>query len=350
MDRNPLNGFARSNFVIRLKSWEYWPFGTIQLPFFFYWLWLSLKARSLIFFSASNPRILTGGMFGESKFDILASIPEGLSARSGLVKVPASKETVLQKMKDLDLTFPVIFKPDVGERGWMVRPIHSVHDVEAYLQTINTDFIIQEFIDLPFEFGVFYRRYPSEESGTVTSIVKKEMLSIEGDGRSTFAELILRKDRARLHWKSLRETYRERLESVPAQGEKVELVSIGNHCLGTKFLNGNHLITPRLNEAFDRISRQIPEFYFGRFDLRAATLDDLANGRVKIMELNGCGAEQAHIYDPGFPLLEAVKVMHLHWKDLYRISIENHRRGVPFMSFREGLRAFRNFRNITRKK
>lgn len=350
MDRSLLNAVTRSNLVIRLKSWEHWPFGAIQLPFFLYWLWLSFKARSLFFFSASNPQILTGGMFGESKFEILTKIPGNLAARSGLVNVPACRETVLQKMRALDLTFPVIFKPDVGERGWMVKQIRTEQDVEAYLRASTTHFIIQELIDLPLEFGVFYRRYPSEKSGEVTSIVMKEMLSIEGDGHSTFAELIQRKERAKLHWKSLRETYRDRLGSVPQKKEKIELVSIGNHCLGTKFLNGNHLITAELNEAFDRISRQIPEFYFGRFDLRAASLGDLANGNVRIIELNGCGAEQAHIYDPAFSLYEAMKVMHRHWNDLYRISIENHRRGVPFMSFREGLRTYRKFMAITRKK
>ena len=350
MYRSPLNAITKSNLVIRLKSWEHWPFGTIQLPFFIYWLWLSLKSRSLVFFSASNPQILTGGMFGESKFDILTKIPGELAARSGLVNVPTSKETVLQKMRDLNLTFPVIFKPDLGERGWMVKRIRSEQDIENYLRASSTHFIIQELIDLPLEFGVFYRRYPSEKSGEVTSIVMKEMLSIEGDGRSSFAELILRKERARLHWRTLRETYRDRLESVPRPGERIELVSIGNHCLGTKFLNGNHLITDELSESFDRISRQIPEFYFGRFDLRAASLRDLANGNVRIMELNGCGAEPAHIYDPAFSLFEAMKVMYRHWKDLYRISMENHRRGVPFMSFREGLRTYNKFRAITGKK
>jgi len=61
---NLLTSIARSDFFIKLKSWEYWPFGILQAPLFFYWLWLSLKARSLVFFSASNPGILMGGMFG----------------------------------------------------------------------------------------------------------------------------------------------------------------------------------------------------------------------------------------------------------------------------------------------
>ena len=39
-------------------------------------------------------------------------------------------------------------------------------------------------------------------------------------------------------------------------------------------------------------------------------LRDLARGRVKILELNGCGAEPAHIYDPAFTLAKAMKAMY----------------------------------------
>jgi len=329
---------------VRLKSWEYWPFGIIQFPFFLYWLWLSLKARSLMFFSASNPRIPTGGMFGESKFEILQSIPSGVIAKSALMPATATREDVLARMRDLQLAFPVIFKPDIGERGWMVKRINSEKDVDNYLSVIRTNFIMQELIDLPLEFGVFYRRYPNEPSGTVTSIVMKEMLTIIGDGYSTFEELIMANERARLQWHVLKEKYRDRLNTVLREGERVELVSIGNHCLGTKFLDGNHLITDELCASFDRISRQIPDFHFGRYDLRAASLRDLARGRVKILELNGCGAEPAHIYDPANTLAGAMMAMYRHWRDLYRISMENHRRGVPFMSFKEGLRMYRKFR------
>lgn len=329
---------------MRLRSWEYWPFGIIQLPFFLYWLWLSLKARSVMFFSASNPRIPTGGMFGESKFDILRNIPPSVVAKSALMPASSTREQVLARVRDLELTWPVIFKPDIGERGWMVKRINTEKDIDDYLANIRTNFIIQELIDLPLEFGVFYCRYPNEASGTVTSIVMKEMLTIYGDGHSTFEELIMANERARLQWHVLKEKYRHRLRTVLRHGEMVELVSIGNHCLGTKFLDGNHLITDELCSSFDRISSQIPDFYFGRYDLRAASLRDLARGRVKILELNGCGAEPAHIYDPGHTLAEAMKAMYRHWNDLYRVSIENHRRGVPFMSFREGLRMYRKFR------
>ncbi|MGC3942925.1 MAG: hypothetical protein QM762_00040 [Chryseolinea sp.] len=65
----------RSNFFIKLKSWEYWPFGIVQFPLFIYFAWLSLRARSIVFFSASNPGITMGGMFGESKYDVIRKVP-----------------------------------------------------------------------------------------------------------------------------------------------------------------------------------------------------------------------------------------------------------------------------------
>lgn len=337
----------RSNFLIKVRSWEYWPFGLLQAPVFPYWLWLSLKARSLVYFSASNPGILMGGMFGESKFDVMEMVPNECKPTTILIKLPATRDGVLKQMQQGGFSFPVIFKPDLGERGWMVKRITTEADIENYLKKINVDFLLQECVDLPLEFGVFYVRYPSEKTGKVTSIVGKEMLSVQGDGKKSLQELIWEKDRAKLQWETLKEVYQERLSAIVPSAEKIELVSIGNHCLGTMFLNCNHLITEKLSASFDRISQQIPGFYFGRFDLRVATLDDLQEGKVQVMELNGCGAEPAHIYQPGFSFLEAVKILLRHWRDIYRISRENHERGVAYISFKEAKAIYKNFMALT---
>ena len=337
----------RSNFLIKLRSWEYWPFGIIQAPLFLYFPWLSLKAGSLFFFSASNPGIVMGGMFGESKFDVLGLVPEGIKPKTIRIKFPATPEDVLAEIRSNDLLFPLIFKPDLGERGWMVKRIKNKNDIADYLKQIKIDFLIQDFVNLPLEFGVFYIRHPNQPQGRVTSIVLKEMLTITGNGKKTVAELILENDRAKLQWETLKITYAPVLNKVLASDEGLELVSIGNHCLGTKFLNGNHLITDKLSASFDAISKQIPGFYFGRFDLRAATFEDLENGVVQVVELNGCGAEPAHIYDPKFSLARAMVVLFRHWRDIYEISIENHRRGVSYISFQEGKNIFKKFRALT---
>lgn len=335
---------SRSNFFIKLGSWEYWPFGIIQGPLFIYWIWLSLKARSLVYFTASNPGIVMGGMFGESKFEVLEKVPTDCKPKTFLVKVPARAAEVDQFIRDSGLTYPVIFKPDLGERGWMVKRIHNLDDIESYLSQIRIDFLIQELVTLPLEFGVYYVRYPTETKGRVTSITGKEMLSVTGDGKTPLRQLILSQDRARLQWEVLSLTYRDSLERILPAGERMELVSIGNHCLGTMFLDCNHLITEKLSDSFDRISRKVEGFYFGRYDLRTASIGDLESGHVMVMELNGCGAEPAHIYQPGFSIWKAMGVLWNHWKTIYEISAENHRLGVPYLSFVEARRIYRTFK------
>lgn len=288
-----------------------------------------------------------GGMFGESKFDILKKIPPTLTPKSALVKLPATVEDVKKKIKNEGFEFPLIFKPDLGERGFMVKKISGDKDIDAYLRKIKIDFIIQDLLEMPLEFGVFYRRFPNDAKGEVTSIVIKEMLSVVGDGVSTLEQLVHNKDRAKLQAKTLAHVYKAKWHTVISDGEKIELVSVGNHCLGTKFIDGSHLISQKLSESFDRISKQVDGFYFGRFDLRCHTLADVENGVVKIMELNGCGAEPSHIYSPGFPMRKAMKVMYLHWKDMYTISIENKKKGMRFTSLKSGYRFYKDFKKAT---
>jgi hypothetical protein len=339
--------FTRSNFFIKLKSWEYWPFGIIQLPVIAYYGWLSIRARSLIFFSASNPGILMGGMFGESKFDVLKKVPKKYIPKTILISRPVSKETVIKTLELHGFQLPLIFKPDLGERGFMVTRIETENDIDSYLSKMKFDFLVQELVTLPLEYGVFYTRFPNEEKGRVTSIVVKEMLTVTGDGTSTLERLILDKDRAKLQWDTLKIIYSNRLAHILPRGESLELVSIGNHCLGTKFLDGSHLITQELSALFDGISKQIDGFYFGRYDLRCSSMIDLYEGNFKVMELNGCGAEPAHIYHPGYSIRKAMSVLFQHWRNIFLIARENTKRGFRYTPFKDALAYYRKFKSAT---
>ena len=343
-----LRKITQSNFFIRLSSWEYWPFGIIQFPLMLYFAWLALRARSLFFFSASNPGIQMGGMFGESKFKVLEKIPPEVKPKTALVKLPTSTDNVVAILREHEFAFPVIFKPDLGERGHMVERINDEREVDQYLKKINIDFLIQDFVDLPLEFGIFYRRYPSQKNGEVISIIQKELLAVTGDGRSTLRDLILQKPRAKLQWHKLKVSFQKQLDTVVPSGKRIQLVDVGNHARGTKFTDGSRLLTERLSTTFDFISKRIDGFYFGRFDLRCSSLEDLYAGRVRIVELNGCGAEPAHIYDPDFGLVRAMGVLFRYWRDIFVIARENRRRGIPYLSMREGIQFYKKFKLATR--
>ncbi len=154
-----------------------------------------------------------------------------------------------------------------------------------------------------------------------------------------------RNPRAALQHDRLRERYRADWGRVLPRGGQMELEPIGNHCRGTAFLDGTYLVNNRLRDVFDRISREVDGFYYGRYDLRCASLTNLYDGEgIRIVELNGVGAEPGHIYQPGFSLWEGYRVLFRHWTAMYRIARLNHRRGVPYLRFREVWQTLRRIR------
>lgn len=324
------------NFWTKLIAWEYWPMSIFYLPVYMYWFYLSVRARAIFFFTASNPGFKNGGMIAESKKRILDKIPQKYIPKTTLLKAPVTYQQIERAMNEMALTYPVIFKPDLGERGWMVERISSPKSGRDYLKVFNADLQIQEYLNLPLEVGVFYYRFPDKEVGTVSSIVVKELLFVLGDGVSTLKQLILKKPRARIQYKKLIVKWHKELNNIPSKGERVELQPIGNHNRGTAFLNGNHIIDAQLIKSFDAISKQIDGFYYGRFDVRCKDEEALKKGDVMIMELNGAASEPAHIYHPGYPILKAYKSLFHHWKVMFTISTYNHNQGIRYVSFKEG--------------
>jgi hypothetical protein len=333
MKKKPLYYLAR-RWWIKTRHWEYWPMWLVYLPASFYFIYLSLKARSFFFFSAANPSIETGGMFFESKWTIFELIPKAYFPTTIYVAENSSPSMVAQQLEAAGLQFPLIAKPDRGERGWCVQKIHSMAELEAYMNRIAIPFLLQAYVSLPLEFSVFYYRHPDSDTGQVTSVTFKKLLSVTGNGKDMIGQLLLQNDRSFLQYQRLRQSTSLDFEKVLPVGEEAVVVPYGNHVLGALFLNYNHLINDAMNRSFDTISKQINGFYFGRFDLRCTSIEDLQAGKnISILELNGAGAEPAHIYDPHFSFLEAQKVIAQHYTMLYQAAMANKQKGIPFMTY-----------------
>ena len=106
-------------------------------------------------------------------------------------------------------------------------------------------------------------------------------------------------------------------------------MDVGTHCRGALFLDGHRFATPELASAIDRISKGFDGFYFGRYDLRAPSEEALKSGReLKVLELNGVTSEATHIYDPGFGLFDAYRVLFEQWRLAFEIGAANRDRGV----------------------
>lgn len=331
-------------FYIKLTNWEYWPLYIANFPLLLIWLWFALRARKLFFFSAVNPVIETGGMWGESKYNILQRIPEEYLPKTIFIHKEQDFFSVKNKFMSSGLSYPVIAKPDIGERGTLVVKIKDEQSLFDYFNKNKIDFLIQELISYPVELSVMHHRMPGNGAGRVTSVCVKETLKVTGDGISTVAQLMAKKSRAKLQLKRFEKTFPELLEMVPASQQILEVEPIGNHCRGTMFLNGNHYIDKKMTAVFNSLAATMDNIYYGRFDLKCSSVEDLKEGRgFKILEYNGIGAEPAHIYDPSYPLFEKYRDIYRHWKIIYRIYRLQKKKGVKAMSVKEAIRSLKAY-------
>jgi len=320
--------------IYRKMRWEFWPPYVFYIPIVLYYVFLGFRFRSLTLFTAANPAIPEGGFIGESKTQILDNLArsEAFVARYRLIKSDSTPENRLQQafdfMHEIDVRFPIVMKPDTGERGTGVAIIGSEKQLSDYLDMAVGDVIIQEYVD-GHEYGVFYYRYPDELTGHIFSITDKQLLKLTGDGKSTLEKLILSDERAVCMAKFHMRNHKDRLYQVPEKGEEVPLVQVGTHCRGALFLNGESIRTPELEAAIDRISKTFSGFYFGRYDIRTPSVADFKKGkRFKIVELNGVTSEATHIYDPGNSLWYAYGVLMHQWRIAFEIGSVNRNRGI----------------------
>lgn len=321
-------------FIAKFSRYEYWPWWLFYLPVLPYWLYLAFKNKSLAYFTVANPGIELGGFYGESKTEILDLIDKQYLPKSVSVDNTINFGSILGKMKAIGLSYPVIAKPDVGERGNEVMLIHTQQELILYNVKSKTRYIIQEYIDYTIELGVLYSRMPNLQKGKVTSVTLKEFLTVTGDGKSTILQLMQKSLRARFQIERLSKEFGDKMNIVLKVGESKLLEPIGNHCRGTKFIDNNYLINETLIEVFDKICIPINGFYYGRFDLKVKSIEDLYIGEnIRIMELNGASSEPGHIYDPSSTLRKAYRDLLHHWKLLSDISSGNMKLGFKPVSF-----------------
>lgn len=337
-------------FIHKLTHWEYWPFELVYIPIYFLWSYYALKSRSLFFFNACNPLIKNGGFFMESKKAIYDLIPQKYYPKTELIKDQISFDEVLKKLQNSGIKLPFIVKPDIGLRGSAVKKIMHLDDLKKYHQKADFDYLLQDLIPYENEVGIFYVRFPNEKKGKITGIVSKEFLIITGDGIATIEELIKQNPRFELQLQALQKEYGEKLKTILSKDEKINLVPYGNHARGAKFIDYSHLISDKLTNVINDMCSEIPEFYFGRMDLMYHSWSELEEGKnFLVVELNGAASEPTHIYDPKHSLFFAWKELSRHIRYMYKISVANHKKGVPYLTHKKGMIEYRLHQEQSKK-
>ncbi len=325
----------------RAIRWEFWPMWALYLPVLFYILWLMLRYRSSTLPSAVNPCMPVSGLVYESKSRILShlkghGVPIG---RFTMLELELDPEEKARRLRDFmsaeELDFPIALKPDVGERGQGVKIVDSMDAARDFFAKNEGDTIVQEYLP-GVEYGVFYHRFADEERGVVSSVTDKRMTFVVGDGRSNLERLILEDPRAVCMARFFLEEYEDRLEEVPAAGERVWLASVGTHCRGALFLDGEDLITEELRDAIDGFSRPIEGFHFGRYDVRVPSEEAFKRGEgLRVIELNGLTSEPTSMYDPKHSIWFAWGCLMRQWRLIFELAKKNRLAGHEPVSLKK---------------
>jgi hypothetical protein len=279
-------------------SHEYWPWWLVYLPVVPFYLWQALRQRRAAFFTNVNPAIDLGGFFGESKWRIYQRLPEGSYPRTALI-APMTSELDVRATRDrAGIEFPLIVKPDIGERGRAVLLVHDEPSLLVALEQRDEAMLLQAIAPGDHEFGLMFLKDPDSGRTRLLSICGKRFLEVAGDGTSTVAELVRRTTRGRKQLVRLRKEQPELLARVPREGERARVEPIGNHCRGTRFVDGGYLRSAALERAVDELLSSTTGIHYGRIDVRALSEAELRAGRFTVIELNGVSSEPGQIYDP----------------------------------------------------
>lgn len=328
----------------RLTRWEFWPAWAVYPPVIVWILIEGLRRRGLTWFTACNPGFPNAsGLIGESKAAILRLLPtDDPRVPPWTVIEPGGIEERLRAvqlfLRDHHLDYPVVLKPDVGERGQGVHICRNPDQAVAALGAHPVALIAQEYLP-GIEVGAFWIRdwVGTGPRGTIErqglfALTDKRVPHVTGDGARTAEELIYDDPRAVIMADQYLENLGTRAFDIPAAGAEVTLAELGTHCRGAIFLDGEALVTPELVAAVEDLSRRVEGFHFGRWDLRAPSREALQRGELRVVELNGLTSEATVIYDPSYSLIEGWKVLMRQWSLAIEIGARNAATGAPVLT------------------
>lgn len=344
----------------QLSFFEFWPTWLMYLPVAGLWILLALRHRSLTLPLLANPKIKLSGMVGASKSHLFYLFhdtrqPWVLPWASHTVtngSIDSQVQLLMEAMRQRSFSFPVVAKPEIGCRGAGVKLIKDEHELCRYLQVFpqGAALLIQKLATWEPEAGIFYVRYPGEKQGRIMSMAFKYTPYVIGDGVSTLRQLVEADPRAsqvsHLYFARLQ----NQLESVIEKGQSFRLLFSASHCRGAVFRDASEHITEALTRRLDEILGHLPEFHYGRLDVKYRCLDSLRRGEnLEIVEINGASSESLHIWDRQARFLDAIKALLTQYRHLFAIGAINRKRGYETPGVMSFWRAWRLEKQLTRQ-
>ena len=350
---------SMNNARLRTTSFfEFWPTWLMYLPVSVMWLFLAVRYRSLTLPLIANSRIHLAGMIGSSKAEVLAQA-QGVCADAILpwILIIRSEDSIDQQVNQIltkatpkGINFPLVCKPDLGCRGAGVKLVHDIDSLSDIIDQypVGAGLIIQKLSSFENEVGIFFVREPRAEEGRIVSLTIKERPAMVGDGVSTLEQLVMKNPRAGQLHLLYASRNKEHWHMILPKGQRHSLLFSASHCRGAVFTDGREHITPELNQSLNRIMRDLPDFHYGRLDVKYNNLPELKAGKsLEIVEINGASSEAIHIWDKNTRFLDAIRTLLWQYHTLFRLGNAMRKQGVKTPTLKSLLIAWHREKTLT---
>ncbi len=318
-----LRRLLRGSPILRIDQLPKW---LLCVPLVIQWFYLGIKWRSLTLPSAANPWIYTGGLAGESKSECLAQISASHDANVAPWFQVAPGQDALAVLRATALSYPLVAKPDVGWCGYGVRLLQNDADLLEYVAAFppKAAFILQKYVAGPCEAGLYYRRWPGSQRGSLLAITMRHAPTVLGDGKHSIAELLADCPKKLRRSKAFGP---QRQAQVPFCGERITTSLVASLRAGARYEDITALASPQLASLVDAVAQSMGMFHVGRFDVRFSSVGGLQRGEFSIIEVNGAGSEAIHFFDPRLTIGIALRGVFAKQAMLFRLGDAMRRRG-----------------------
>ena len=310
----------------------------MYIPVVCQWLGLAVKHKSLTLPLIANPNLPLSGMVGVPKSLLLDQASKDLKDTILAYRVyKKNDQGIAQQTNELEkqilehgFQYPFVCKPDIGCRGAGVKLIKDKQALQQCLAAYSpgASIMIQTLADYEPEAGIFYVRHPNSHQGQIISMALKYMPYVVGDGVSTLSELIAKDERAGELAHLYQQRHQAQWQSVIEKDTPYRLVFSATHSKGAIFKDASHLITPELTQQLDTLLQQLPNFHYGRLDVKFKDVPSLKQGKhLQIVEINTASSESLHIWDSNTGYLDAVRSLLFQYRTLFNLGAANRIKG-----------------------
>jgi hypothetical protein len=343
-----------------VSFFEFWPTWLMYIPVVVQWIGLAIRHKSLTLPLIANPQLPLSGMVGIPKSQLLSQATGELHTSilpwQVYTKASESTEKEFDAFKQLltqhDFSYPFVCKPDIGCRGVGVKLVKSESDLKTAFMAYpkGSSIMVQTLSDFEPEAGIFYIRHPNSQQGQIISMALKYMPYVIGDGIKTLEELINDDERAGELSHLYQSRHHAHWNTVIAKDTPYRLIFSASHSKGAIFKDAQEFITPELTQKLNELMQQLPDFHYGRLDVKFKDVQSLQAGEeLQIVEINTASSESLHIWDSNTGFTDAVRSLLFQYQTLFNMGAANRIKGHKPPGFIALLKHWRLERQLTQQ-